>query len=72
MENEGTSGPAHTPGTRQGEEIKQQDGQEPGREDTGTDGAGRATGSKTARDSTSINVDEVESKDPDAPNMPPA
>jgi hypothetical protein len=72
MGDEGTSGSAHTPGTRQGEEIKEQDGQEPGREDTGTSHAGRATGTKTARDSTGVNTDAVESKDSDAPNMPPA
>jgi hypothetical protein len=71
MGNEGTSGPTHTPGTRQGEEIKERDGQEPGREDTGTSHAGRGTGTKTARDSTAINPDSVES-DEDSPNMPPA
>ena len=72
MGDKGTSGPTHTPGTRQGEDIKGQDGQEPGREDTGTDQAGRATGTKTARDSTSINTDAVEATDADAPKMPPA
>jgi hypothetical protein len=72
MGDEGTSGPTHTPGTRSGEEIKQQDGQEPGREDTGTSHAGRATGTKTARDSTGINPDDVEAKDSKASKIPPA
>jgi hypothetical protein len=71
MGDEGTSGPTHTPGTRSGEDIKNQDGQEPGREDTGTSHADRPTGTKTARDSTAINPDSVESDD-DSPNMPPA
>ena len=71
MENEGTTGPTHTGGTRKGEEIKEQDGQEPGRQDTGTSHADRGTGTKTARDSTGINPDSVESGD-DSPNIPPA
>ena len=71
MGDKGTSGPAHTPGTRKGEEVKQQDGQEPGREDRGTSHAGRATGTKTARDSTAINPESVESGD-DSPKIPPA
>ena len=52
------SGPTHTPGTRQGEDIKEEDGKESGREDTGTTGAGRPAGTSTARDSTAINPDE--------------
>jgi hypothetical protein len=72
MENEGTSGPTHTPGTRSAEEIKQEDGQEPGREDAGTSHAGRATGTRTARDSTGINPEHAEANDPGAPKMPPA
>ena len=71
MGNQGTSGPTHTPGTRQGEDIKDQDGQEAGREDSGTSHAGRPTGTKTARDSTSINPDSMES-DEGSPKMPPA
>ena len=71
MGNEGTSGPTHTPGTRQGEEIKKKDGQEPGREDTGKSHAERPTGTKTARDSTAINPDSAKS-DTDSPKMPPA
>lgn len=72
MEDEGTSGTAHTAGTRRGEEISQQDGKEPGRYETGADDAGRATGTRTARDTTGINPDDADSQDPNAPNMPPA
>lgn len=71
MDNEGTSGPTHSSGVRRGEEIRQEDGKEPGREDTGTTGADRPAGESTARDSTAINTDSVES-DTDSPNMPPA
>ena len=72
MGDEGTSGPTHTTGTRKGEDIKERDGQEAGRDDTGTSHANRPTGTKTARDSTGINPDDAESKDPAAPKMPPA
>jgi hypothetical protein len=65
------SAPTHTTGTRQGEEIKGADGKEPGRQDTGTTHADRPSGTSTARDSTAINPDEVESGS-DSPNMPPA
>ncbi len=71
MGNEGTSGPTHTPGTRQGEEIKQEDGQEAGRQDTGTTHADRPSGTTTARDATSINPDDVESSS-GGPSKPPA
>ena len=71
MGNQGTSGPTHTKGTRQGEEIKKEDGKEPGRHDKGSTGAGRPSGGSTARDSTAINPDDVET-DTDAPSMPPA
>lgn len=38
-----------------GEEIKDRDGTEPGRKDTGTDGgADRPTGTSTARDATGV------------------
>jgi hypothetical protein len=63
--------PTHTPGTRQGEEIISEEGKESGRTNTGTTGAGRPAGGSSARDSTPINPDSVES-DPDSPNMPPA
>ncbi len=71
MADEGTSGPTHTTGTAKGEDIKDRDGKESGREDAGTTGAGRPTGTSTARDSTSINPDDVESTT-DSPTMPPA
>ncbi len=64
--------PSHTPGTRQGEEISGEEGKEPGRDDAGTTGADRPAGTSTARDSTAINPGDVESKDPNAPNLPPA
>jgi hypothetical protein len=63
--------PTHTTGTRQGEEIKGADGKEPGRHNDGTTHADRPAGTSTARDSTGINPDDVESG-PDSPNMPPA
>jgi hypothetical protein len=63
--------PTHTPGTRKGENIIGQDGKEPGRQDTSTTHADRPSGESTARDSTAINPDSVES-DSDMPNMPPA
>jgi len=71
MGDKGTSGPTHTPGTRSGEDIKDQDGQEPGRHDKESTGAGRPAGGSTARDSTGVNPDSAES-DTDSPNMPPA
>jgi hypothetical protein len=63
--------PTHTPGTRKGEAIKDDEGKEPGRQDTGTTHADRPSGESTARDSTAINPDSVESGS-DMPNMPPA
>ncbi len=71
MGNEGTSGPTHSPGVRRGEEIKEEEGKEPGREDKGTTGADRPAGTSTARDSTMINPDDVESES-GGPSMPPA
>lgn len=63
--------PTHHPGTRKGEDIKDEEGKEPGREDTGTTGADRPAGESDARDSTAINPDSVESVT-DSPKMPPA
>ncbi|MGM0928916.1 MAG: hypothetical protein ACQEXN_04300 [Actinomycetota bacterium] len=46
--------------TRGGEEVVEQDGKEPGREDTGTKGPSeRPTGTSTARDSTGVDTDEA-------------
>ena len=53
--------PAHTPGTARGEE-RVEDGAELGREG----------GTRTARDSTSINPAKKGPIDPKMPNMPPA
>ena len=70
MGDEGTSGPTHTPGTRQGEDIKQRDGQEAGRDEGSKTHANRPSGSSTARDSTGINPDDAESTT--GPSKPPA
>ena len=63
--------PTHTPGTRQGEEIKGEEGKESGRQDAGTTGADRPAGTSDARDSTAINPDDVETIT-GGPKMPPA
>ncbi|MBA4182769.1 MAG: hypothetical protein H0X49_01990 [Acidobacteria bacterium] len=68
----GTDLPAHDIGTGKGEEASNRQGKEAGRHDTGKDEAGRPTGTSTARDSTSVNVEEREPIDPEMPNMPPA
>jgi hypothetical protein len=59
--------PAHVPGVRKGEEMQENEGQEPGRYSTGNDPtpAGRPHGTSTARDLSGI--DPQESIDPDAP-----
>jgi len=45
--------------TRGGEEVVSQDGKEPGREDTGTQGeAERPTGTSTTRDSTKVDTNQ--------------
>ena len=62
--------PAHDKGARKGEEIKEADGREPGRQDKGQTGAGRPAGGSTARDSTKINPDAEEPIDPESPNLP--
>lgn len=56
----------HVPGTRRGEEVKEQEGLEPGRADTGTSGeTHRPTGTSTARDMSGI--DPQEPIDPASP-----
>lgn len=62
--------PVHHPGARKGEQIRQEDGKEPGRIDTDDTGAGRPTGESTGRDSTRINPQDP--IDPDSPTLPPA
>ena len=54
--------PSHTPGTTRGEEAVRKEGVEPGRE----------TGTRTARDATSINAKARDPIDPRMPHMPPA
>jgi hypothetical protein len=68
----GTDLPAHDIGTGKGEEMSSAQGKEPGRIDTGADDAGRPTATTTARNSSSVNVEEREPIDPAMPNMPPA
>jgi hypothetical protein len=64
--------PHHSTGTRKGEEIQEGEGKEPGREDTGKSHADRPAGTRTSRDSTSINPDKEKPIDPNSPEMPPA
>jgi hypothetical protein len=52
---------SHTEGTTRGEEVLRQKGPEPGRE----------TGTRTARDSTSINPKARDPIDSRMPHMPP-
>lgn len=52
---------SHTPGTTRGEQWVQKKGPEPGRE----------TGTRTARDSTSINAEDRDPIDSRMPHMPP-
>ena len=56
-------------GVGKGEEVGL-GGKEPGREATGTSGADRPSGKRTARDSTGMGG--VEPTDPEMPDMPPA
>ena len=65
-----TTDPSHDPGTRRGEEMGAGD-EEPGRETTGTNPAGRPTGTATGRFSTGINPEDENPIDPDSPEMPP-
>ena len=73
MEDHDTSAdaPSHHAGTRKGEDIKDSDGKESGRHDEDSTHADRPSGGSTARDSTGINADDMESRS-DSPNMPPA
>jgi hypothetical protein len=62
--------PAHDSGTGKGEEKSSMEGKEAGREDGETTHADRPAGTRTARDSTSINPDAEDPIDPNSPNMP--
>jgi hypothetical protein len=53
--------PSHTPGTTRGEEEVTKNGPEPG----------RRTGTRTARDATSINAKARDPIDPRMPHLPP-
>lgn len=55
--------PAHTPGTRRGEEVVRESGREPGRHDQPPH--------RTARDSTSVSASHMEPIDPRMPHIPP-
>jgi hypothetical protein len=63
MAKHGTSmdSPAHTPGTRKGEEIHKKHPE-----------AGRNKDTRTSRDTTGINADKRRPIDPRMPEMPPA
>ena len=62
--------PAHTPGTRKGEELNKQP-REAGRHDKGSSHKDRSAGHRTARDSTGINPDKMGTVT-GGPEMPPA
>ncbi|HEV7904071.1 MAG TPA: hypothetical protein VGO96_09535 [Pyrinomonadaceae bacterium] len=64
--------PAHDTGTGKGEEKSSYEGKEAGRDDAGTTHADRPAGTSTARDSTSINPENMDPIDPNSPKLPPA
>ena len=64
--------PVHTPNTRRGEEMANDEGREPGRHDAGTTGANRPAGKSDARDSTAVNPEDEDPIDPASPKLPPA
>ncbi len=71
-ENKGTDTMSHQAGVAKGEEQFENEGREPGRHETGgEDETDRPTGTRTARDSTSINPEDRDPIDEDMPNMPP-
>ena len=63
---------SHTPGTRKGEEMVEDDGKESGRHEKEESGANRPTGTSTAESSTGINAEDENPIDSESPNMPPA
>lgn len=67
---QGAPEPDHVPGTAKGEEIVLNEGREPGREPTGTSGADRPAGTRTARDATGVATD-TDPIDPESPQIPP-
>ena len=64
--------PAHDAGTAKGEEKSSVEGKEAGRHEMDDSHADRPAGGSTMRDSTSINPEDREPKDPYSPKMPPA
>jgi hypothetical protein len=64
--------PSHGAGTGKGEEKSSTEGKEAGRHDHDTTHADRPAGGSTMRDSTSINPEDREPKDPNSPTFPPA
>jgi hypothetical protein len=60
--------PAHQPGTGKGEEKVQTEGREPGRQDTGTQGANRPTGKTTGQESSGVTPSNP--VDPQSPHLP--
>jgi hypothetical protein len=70
-EYKGSDGPSHVIGTGKGEEISSSEGKEAGRREKGGSHAGRPAGERTARDSTGINPEKMESIT-GGPKMPPA
>jgi hypothetical protein len=70
QDEQSTDTASHSTGTRQGEEIKEDEGKESGRHDEGETGAERPAGSSTARDSTGINAEDENPIDPNAPHYP--
>ncbi len=58
--------PVHVTGTNKGEELVQDKGREPGRNDPGR------RPYRTARDSTGLNANRHEPIDPRMPEIPPA
>lgn len=69
-ENKGV-GPAHQPGTQRGEDVKKHEGDEAGRDDNGSSGAGRETGTSIPRDATSVNPEAEAPIDPESPYLLP-
>ncbi|MDT5122177.1 MAG: hypothetical protein QOC96_1659 [Acidobacteriota bacterium] len=64
--------PSHDAGTGKGEEKSSTEGKEAGRHDHDDTHADRPAGGSTMRDSTSINPDDRDPKDPNSPTFPPA
>lgn len=64
--------PVHASTVRKGEDIRKDEGKDPGRDDSGKMGADRPAGTSDARDSTAINPEAENPIDPQSPKLPPA